>query len=353
VLKPWPGSPWRSALLKFLDSRFNFQGPGDKPGATVDLMRQGDVGAALSVLYAPFDEMDLDAPYGAPPRAKYVQSLHDQIALVEKTIAADAQHAGIARTPAELQQVMSSGRVAIVHCIEGGFALGETEAEIAANVKAFADSGVAYITLAHLFYRGMAQNAPALPFLPDWLYKLVFPQKSKTGLTPLGQAAVRAMVANRVLVDVTHMNDTAIDHTFEVLGPGAPVIASHIACRLGDAGYNLRDEAIREIGRRGGVIGVIACEHWAADGLDTPTTFAESLDVIDQHVKRIYHVTGSYDHIAIGSDIDGFIKPTLPGLEHMGRMKAFQEALVARYDATLAEKFCSANLLRVLNAHWH
>jgi microsomal dipeptidase-like Zn-dependent dipeptidase len=352
VLKPWPGSRWRSELLKFLDKRFNFQGPGDEPGVTVELMRQGDVGAALSVLYAPFDEMDLDAPYGAPPRPQYVKSLQDQIKLVEDTIAADAQHAGIARSSAELEQLISSGRVAIVHCIEGGFALGTTEAEVAANVKDFADRGVAYITLAHLFYRGVAQNAPALPFMPDWLYKLVFPQKGKTGLTPLGQAAVRAMAENRVLVDVTHMNDVAIDHTFKVLGPDAPVIASHIACRLGKAGYNLSDGAIREIGRRGGVIGVIACEHWASEGLTKPKTFEESLEVIDKHVGRIYSVTGSYDNIAIGSDIDGFIKPALKGIEHMGCMKALQEALVSRYDATRAEKFCSGNLLRVLDAHW-
>jgi microsomal dipeptidase-like Zn-dependent dipeptidase len=297
--------------------------------------------------------MDLDEPYGAPPRAKYVKSLHDQIKLVEDAIAADAQHAGIARSPAELKQVMGSGRVAIVHCIEGGFALGATETEVAINVKDFADKGVAYITLAHLFYRGMAQNAPALPFLPDWLYKLVFPQKSQTGLTKLGEAAVRAMVANRVLVDVTHMNDVAIDHTFKVLGPDAPVIASHIACRLGTAGYNLFDGAIREIGRRGGVIGVIACEHWAADGLTKPKSFEESVDLIDKHVARIYSITGSYDHIAIGSDIDGFIKPALKGIEHMGCMKALEAALVSRYDATLAEKFCSGNLLRVLDAHWH
>ena len=27
--------------------------------------------------------------------------------------------------------------------------------------------GVAYITVAHLFWRGVATNAPAIPFLPD------------------------------------------------------------------------------------------------------------------------------------------------------------------------------------------
>jgi microsomal dipeptidase-like Zn-dependent dipeptidase len=355
VLKPWPGSRWRSVILQALSRVFNYQGPGDSPGVRVDLMQQGDVGAALSVLYAPFDEMDLDAPYGAPPRSAYVQSLREQMDLVESAIAADAQNAAIARNPLQLRDVIESGRVALVHCIEGGFALGADETEIAATVREFAERGVAYVTLAHLFYRGMAQNAPALPFMPDWLYKAVFPQKSRTGLTPLGEAAVRAMAEHRVLVDVTHMNDLAIAHTLKVLdqaGGKPPLMASHIACRLGKAGYNLSNEAIREIGARGGVMGVIACEHWATDGLKKATSFAESFEVIDQHIKRIHRETGGYDNIAIGSDIDGFIKPALKGIEHMGCMRALEEALVARYGAELAQKFCSGNMLALLDRYW-
>jgi microsomal dipeptidase-like Zn-dependent dipeptidase len=318
-------------------------------------MREGGIGAALSVLYAPFDEMDLEAPYGAAPRSKYVKSLRDQMDLVEQAIADDAQNAAVARNPAELDAVMDSGRVAIVHCIEGAFALGADEAEITASVKELADRGVAYVTLAHLFYRGIAQNAPALPFLPDPLYKLVFPQKGSTGLTPLGEAAVRAMVEQKVLVDVTHMNDLAIEHTLRLLdqtGDSPPVIASHIACRLGKAGYNLSDGAIREIGDRGGVIGVIACEHWAADGRKTPKTFDQSVDLICEHIERVRQVTRSDDTIAIGSDLDGYIKPALHGLEDLGHMKALEQALVARYDSALAEKFCSGNLLALLRRYW-
>jgi microsomal dipeptidase-like Zn-dependent dipeptidase len=355
VLAPWPGSRWRSVILEILSRLANYQGPGGGPSVTVPLMKEGDVGAALSVLYAPFDEMDLDEPYGAPPKPAYIKSVREQMDLVERAVAADAQNAAMARNPEQLKQAIDSGRIALVHCIEGGFALGATEAEVTANVRELAERGVAYVTLAHLFYRGVAQNAPALPFLPDAVYKLVFPQKGRTGLTPLGEAAVRAMVEHRVLVDVTHMNDRAIAHTLKVLdetGGKPPLIASHIACRLGKAGYNLSDEAIREIGARGGVIGVIACEHWATDGLKKATTFAESVDTIDAHIKRIHRETGSYDNIAIGSDIDGFIKPALKGIEHMGCMKALEEALIERYDATLAEKFCSGNMLALLDRYW-
>ena len=88
-----------------------------------------------------------------------------------------------------------SGPDAIIHCIEGGFALGVTATEIAANVEELARSGVAYVTLAHLFWRGVATNAPAIPFVPDSLYKLLFPSRG-VGLTALGTAAVRRWCAS-------------------------------------------------------------------------------------------------------------------------------------------------------------
>lgn len=358
VLERWPGSAWRSVVLEVLSRLFNYQGPGGGPGVTVDLMREGNVGAALSVLYAPFDELDLNEPYGAPPRSKYVESLRRQMQIVEEEIGREAAHgrAEMAGNPAALDAAIQAGRVAIVHCIEGGFALGATEAEIAATVEEFARRGVAYITLAHLFYRGVAQNAPALPFVPDPLYKLVFPQRGSAGLTPLGVAAVRAMAEHHVLVDITHMNQRAIDDTLRLLGGMSetpPLIASHIACRLnGGADYNLSDEVIAEIGRRGGVIGVIACEHWANDGLPKAKTFGDSVKVVCEHIERIRTATGSDDHVAIGSDLDGYIKPALPGLDHEGRMKALNEALADRYGDALAEKFCSGNVLGLLRRYW-
>jgi microsomal dipeptidase-like Zn-dependent dipeptidase len=346
-------------VLEVLSRLFNYQGPKGAPSVTVELARRGEVGAVLSVLYAPFDEMDLAEPYGAPPRSRYFASLRDQMALVEHEIDHEAElgRASMARNPEELDAALGAGRTAFVHCIEGGFALGATEAEIAANVAEVARRGVAYVGLAHLFTRGVAQNAPALPFLPDWLYRLVFPQQGDAGLTPLGKAAVRAMVEHRVLVDITHMNGKAIEDTFALLEsvaePDTPLIASHMACRFpGGPEYNLTDEVIGRIGQRGGVLGVIACEHWANARLPKAKDFDASVKVIFAHIDRIREVTGSDDHIAIGSDLDGYIKPALPGLEHLGRMKPLQAALVERYGAERAEKYSSGNVLALLRRYW-
>jgi microsomal dipeptidase-like Zn-dependent dipeptidase len=354
VRAPWPGSAWRGVLLDVLSRLFNYQGPGGAPAVTVELLRKGHVGAALSVLFEPFDEMDLDEPYGAPPKPEYFENLKKQIERVEEELAREHQlgRAQLVRNPKAMDDAMKAGEVAFIHCVEGGFAVGATDADMMRNVEELAKLGVAYITLAHLFWRGVAQNAPAIPFIPDWLYKPAFPMRGD-GLTPLGEAAVRAMAEHHVLVDITHMNQKAIDHTFRLMDPSTPVIASHMACRLGGAEYNLSDDVIREVGRRGGVLGVIVCEHWACDGPPpTPKTFRDSVAVICTHIDRIVQVTRSDDHVAIGSDLDGYIKPALHGLEHEGKMKDLEAALVAEYGADRAKKFCSENLLGLLRSYW-
>jgi membrane dipeptidase len=352
VVAPWKGSPWRGWMLNILSRLFNYEGPGDDPSVTVDLLRQGEVGAVLSVLFEPFDEMDLNEPYGAPPKPHYFENLVKQIGRVEESLEGE-DRARLVRNPTDMDAAIAADEIAFIHCIEGAFAVGADAQQMKDNVAALATRGVAYITLAHLFYRGVAQNAPAIPFMPDWLYRTVFPQKGDAGITPLGEACVRAMVDNRVLLDITHMNEKAIEHAFRLLDPATPVIASHIACRVGSAEYNLSDDTIREVGRRGGVMGVIVCEHWACDGPPpTPKTFEQSVDVVCTHINRIVDVTGSDDNVAIGSDLDGYIKPALHQLEHEGRMKELEAALVKEYGAERAKKFCSENLLGLLRSYW-
>ena len=320
-------------------------------------MREGDVGVALSVLYAPLNEMDLGKRYGSPPGGGYFSDLLAELQLVQDHAATHSDEIAVAHSPAELDELVRGGRKALIHCIEGGFQLGHDEAEVGEHVRTLAGRGVAYVTVAHLFWRAVATNAPALPFLPDWLYHLVFPQPDE-GLTELGKAAVEAMVDEGILVDVTHMSARSIEDTFALLqrrDPVAevPLIATHMACRFGGLEYCLTDETIRRIGERGGVLGCILCEHYITSGLRKRVRgFDDSVAAVCKHIDQIRELTGSFDNVAIGSDLDGYIKPALPGLEHMGRMAPLQQALRERYGAADAEKICSANALRVLRAAW-
>src|SRR6266516_3511417 len=351
---------WRDrmrGLLTEVGSRlWNYPSPAMGPAVTVPLMRAGDVGAALSVLYVPLDEMDLGKGYGAPPDRDYFPRLVRQLDLVEAHLAeAHDGVVGVARHPDELDATVAAGRLALVHCVEGGFHLGSTPGEVERNVAQLAERGVAYIGLAHLFWRGVATNVAALPFMPDRVYHLLFPQPER-GLTVLGEAALRAMVRAGVLVDVTHMSARSFDDTLEVLDEldserGVPAIASHMACRFGDLEYNLTDEQIARIGERDGAMGVILCDHFAKEGLRhrRTRTFEESLEVVCRHVERIREVTGSHRHAAIGSDLDGYIKPTLAGMDDMSAMAPIDAGLRARYGDD-AEAICRGNALRVLRA---
>jgi microsomal dipeptidase-like Zn-dependent dipeptidase len=348
------------ARLVRLASRFaNYETFFSGPRVTVPLMREGGVGVALSVLYSPFDEMDLTKRYGAPPGGSYFDTVLRQLHAVEADIQSGfSEQAVVARNPGELDAALAGGKLAFVHCVEGGFHLGGTVEAVDENVRKLAERGVAYVTLAHLFWRSVAANAPALPFLPDPLYRLLFPSPP-VGLSELGRTAVAAMVRERVLIDVAHMNGDALEETFALLDEldpagEVPVVASHVGYRFGRQQYNLSEDTVRRIATRGGVIGLIFAEHQAADGLrrKRTRTFEESFEVLCRHIDRLREITGSHAHTGIGSDLDGFIKPTLAELGDMRRMRQVGQALVARYGEVDGAAIASGNVVRVLRAYW-
>ena len=355
-VRAWTRRRWQARIVGLISKFANYQGPGDTPSVTEELMHDGDVGALLSVLYAPFDEMDLDQPYGAPPQSGYPADIVAELDLVEQHVAQRSDVIGVAHTPAELDALLGEGRIALIHAIEGGFQLGADESAVRDHVRTLAGRGVAYVTVAHLFWREVATNAPALPFLPDWLYNLVFPQPD-SGLSDLGRAAVEAMIDEGILVDITHMSARSIDDTlalFDRRDPDRriPVIATHMACRFGGLEYTFPDETIKRVAERGGLLGCILCEHYITNGLRGVSSFEDSVQALCEHIDRISELTGSFDAIGIGSDLDGYIKPALPGLEHMGKMRALQDSLRERYGVEDADKICAQNALRVLRSAW-
>jgi microsomal dipeptidase-like Zn-dependent dipeptidase len=242
--------------------------------------------------------------------------------------------------------------------VEGGFHLGDGTDEIARNVATLADRGVAYITVAHLFFRQMATNANAIPFAPDVLYNALFPQRANEGVADRGKAAIQAMVAHRVLVDISHMRPDAVAQTFRLLDEldpqrELPVISSHAGYRFGKQDYMHDEHTVREIQKRDGVIGLIMAQHQLNDGVrkGTTKTLPESLEVIHEHIRKIAAITGDHRHIALGSDLDGFIKPTMGGVENAAAMKELERALQAEYAGN-AGAIASGNALRVLRKTW-
>lgn len=351
------GAHLEAAALELARRAANYPSWFAAPGATVPAMRRGGVGVALSVLYDALDEFDPRLGYGAPPAEAAYPRLLAQMDRVEAHLG--AKHAGdaaVCRSPAELDAAIAARRVAFVHVLEGGFYLGDDPKAIDARMAELARRGLAYIGPAHLIWRGLATVAP-LPLLPEALYHRLFPQP-EVGLTPLGRHLIAAMVAEGVLVDLTHMSDAALADTFallDALDPAGevPLLASHMACRFGTQERCLDDATIARVAARDGVLGVLFCDHiLALDLAIAPRrTFEDGFALLCRHVDRIAAVTGSHRHAAIGSDMDGFPRG-LPGLRSMADFARLEAALVDRYGPEDAERIASGNVLRVLRAGW-
>jgi microsomal dipeptidase-like Zn-dependent dipeptidase len=331
-----------------------------REGWRVDLDKLGRGGARLvcSVLYWPPAEFDFAVKYGSAPLPNYYTDLKYQLDCVEKDLAQqdpDGTRHVIARSPADLDDQ----RIAFVHCVEGGFHLGPDPNTIDAEVRWLAERGVAYITIAHLFYRQVASNAPAIPMLPDGLYEHLFPQAPGIGLTELGRATVKAMYRHKVLIDVSHMRQDALDATFALVKQleeedesdpdpkDFPLIATHVGMR--DAGpdrqtYNLSADTAKLIQQRDGLIGLITAQHQ----LGWTHGPADSQAVVGRHLEAIAGLGNGHGATAIGTDLDGFIKPTLSGLDQASDLPLLAQWIEANVGKADAEAILYGNAHRVL-----
>lgn len=352
----------QALVLKIANRLDNYPSWDGTYRVTPETLRKGGVGLAMSVILGPFDEMDLDTHYGAAPEAGYFPHVIASIEAVEGEVAThDRSQLRLVHNRAELDDCIAAGATALVHAIEGGCLLGDTDAEIEANCAELARRGVGYVTVAHLFFRQVATNANAVPFMPDPVYDFFFPQRGKDRLTPRGEAVVRGLVENRILIDLSHMDPGGISETLALLdeidpASEVPVISTHAGYRFGKQEYMCDEEILLQIKRRKGVVGLIMAQHQLNDGIRKKGDFTErldeSLEIVCKHIDKIAEITGGYEQIAIGTDFDGFIKPSLGGLQDSGDLALLKAALIDRYGEEIAERITWKNALGVLQRLW-
>jgi membrane dipeptidase len=198
-----------------------------------------------------------------------------------------------------------------------------------------------------------------------------------------------------MVVDVSHAHDETFWDVMRV--SEAPVVASHSCCRaLSDFHRNLTDDMLKALAKNGGMIGInflpgflnaeIEKRQTAAHseilkryGLvdDSPATimrvdaatrekiFAEfkageaelektlprvDVGTVVDHIDHVVKVTGSADHVGLGSDFDG-ISATPVGLENAGKLGAIAGELQRRgYKEDDIRKIMGGNFYRVFEA---
>jgi len=340
-----PGDKWKKAAFDALNNTANYE--KGKPRVSLDHWFS-DTGNRVtgfgSVLYDPEDELFVDT--GDKPRPEAICHVKAQLRNVTDEIRKDGR-VQIAYNPAQVCDFLEHDQPFIFHTVEGGFSLGGDPCK----VKELASLGVAALIPAHLLYRSVATCENAFPRLIEPLFDDQLNNQPTLGLTQLGCDIVEACFQNKVIVDITHARSDAQRDIFGIADgyPDLPLISSHNAVRgINPACLNLSDDAILRIQKSNGVIGVIFYTEWLKK---EPADERGDVQLITDVIDYIHHVTKSFDHIAIGSDLDGFIKP-VHLCSNYSRMSAIVDPLVYRYGQIAGEKILYRNALRVLHGGW-
>ena len=180
------------------------------------------------------------------------------------------------------------------------------------------------------------------------------------GLFPPAYRLMDALRETNMALDLTHTSDIAfwqiLDHW------DGPVHASHCNCRALVTGQrHLTDEMIRAITERGGVIGMVFAEQmlspsWNWDDKRTHySTATRSMQAALEHIDHICELTGSADHVAFGTDLDGGFGLELSPIDYntIEDLQVFLEIMRNHgYSEDDVTKFAHGNLIRFFKTIW-
>lgn len=314
-------------------------------------------------LDAPFMSIYIPSSYQEKPDKG--RALTDSlINMIEGIVKAHPDKFALAGTPADIEANTKEGKISLPFGMENGAPVGDD----INNLKYFFDRGIRYITLTHGKDNQICDSS--YDSLNTW-----------KGLSPFGEKVVAEMNRLGIMVDISHVSDSAFYDVLKVTK--APLIASHSSCRYFTPGFqrNMSDDMIKELGKNGGVIQInfgasfldstARVNHNLLDSL-TKTLEAKGLTskdsaaqpIIDQfaknhnelfsdvervadHIDHVVKLIG-IDHVGIGSDYDG-VGDSLPvGLKDVSDYPNLFYVLLKRgYAPDEIEKICSRNLFRV------
>lgn len=124
-------------------------------------------------------------------------------------------------------------------------------------------------------------------------------------LTHEGVELVLELDRFKIIHDVSHLDEQSFWQLLDL--SAGPVIASHSNCKsivVGTSNRHLTDDMIRAIAKRGGVIGINFFYKFLVPVDQQEKRRATLADVVN-HVKHICDLTGSADHVGLGTDMDG------------------------------------------------
>jgi membrane dipeptidase len=173
-------------------------------------------------------------------------------------------------------------------------------------------------------------------------------------LTDRGRELLTVMARLGMILDISHLADEAVDEALERY-PG-PVIASHSNVRalLPDnfPERHLRDQTIRRLAARRGVMGVVLPNDFVKNGVQLiDSRHLVRLDDVIDHIDYMCQLVGNARHVGLGSDLDGGfgLEQTPTGLDSVAHLAVLGEALARRgYTMADIELILGGNWLNLL-----
>ncbi|MGI9174590.1 MAG: dipeptidase, partial [Rhodothermales bacterium] len=271
----------------------------------------------------------------------------------------------IARSPADVREQFEQGVISLPLGMENGAPIEEDLAEL----RYFYDRGIRYITLTH------AKDN----LISDSSYDST---RTHGGLSDFGRDVVQEMNRIGMIVDVSHISDSAFYQVMETTA--APVMASHSSVRAFTPGFerNMDDAMIQRLAENDGVIMInfgssfLRGEYQEEGGAirDSISAFMEengldaaspegiayfsrqrkanpvgSVDDVVEHINHVVELVG-VDHVGLGSDFDGVFALPQGLLDVAYYPNLVYRLLEEGYTDVDIEKILGGNALRVWEA---
>lgn len=243
------------------------------------------------------------------------------ISFLKNEVSVSKNYINIVETHKDIVDNIRQKKVSAILGIEGGEAI---EGDISKLEKLYSE-GVRVLTLTWNRENELGYGAAT---------------KSEYGLKKFGFEVMEFINANKIIADISHLNEKGIQDVFEV--SEKPFIASHSNCfEICKNARNLKDEQIKAIAEKGGVIGINMYPPFILEKSESRIEMEDVFLHIDHIIKKV-----GDDFIGIGCDFDGIDK-TLSRLRNILDLEYFFEELFKRYGQNTAEKIIYKNFMRI------
>ncbi len=287
---------------------------------------------------------------------------------VKKAHGSSTSGSRIAKSFTELKEALAKGETVFLNSVEGAHCLGHNiDYSICEDeLTQLYELGVCQFTLAHFFENILVSSQGGIP--PKIASRIAYDRGTSypngyNDADHLAPKVISKMLELGIIVDLVHCTAGAKSLIYELNrqrgNKQRPLVFSHTGLRelalkyspdmpAEHLAYFPDAEDVLQIKECNGTMGVIFMDYW----LNGKENNKSAIGLVVETMQAIKTICGNYDHISIGTDLDGFteVPKDLAGEEHLPALiDEMRNKAIPDEDI---EKICSKNYLRVLEKGW-